>query len=203
MTWLSATWIDMRSPVLRGWFSAAVARRPPTIRSGASLPVDGVVNESQLAYRRHGEHERIAVGRSKAAAQIVQYVGQRQPRLDHRVEVAVTWVQRIQRRLHSRLIAALGPQRQARGAGRLECIDYVHVVRPGFRPVLPRMHGGIGADEIALPVRRRTVPIMSLQSHRVVGAFVAEGRAEGRKLRTGRDQPIPEVMADLMTEVPQ
>src|ERR1700733_10009940 len=119
MTWLSATWIDMRSPVLRGGFGAAVACRAPTIRSGASLPVDGVVNESQLVYCRHGKHEWIAVGKSKAAAQIVQYVGQRQPGFDHRVEVAVTWIQRIRRRLHARLIAALGPQRQARGAGRL------------------------------------------------------------------------------------
>src|SRR5580658_11138292 len=105
MTWLSATWIDMRSVRRRGR-----ARRTPTFRGGASLPVDGVVNESQLIDRRHGQHEGVAVGKSEAAAQVVQYIGQRKPGLDHRVEVAVAGVQWIQRRLHARFIAALGPQ---------------------------------------------------------------------------------------------
>ncbi len=45
--------------------------------------------------------------------------------------------------------------------------------------------------------------MMSLESRRVVGALVAEGRAAGLQQGTVRDQPIPEVMADLVTEVPQ
>src|ERR1700691_1933939 len=69
--------------------------------------------------------------------------------------------------------------REARGAGRLERVDHVHVVRPRLCPVLPRVHGGIGADEVVLPVRRRTVPIVPFQRTLVIGALVAEGGAEG------------------------
>ena len=112
-------------------------------------------------------------------------------------------MQGIGRRLHARLIAALGPEREARCAGRLERIDHVHVVRPGLRPVLPGVHGGVRADEVTLPAQRRPVPVVPLERRLVIGPLVAEGGAESLQQGTVGNQTVPEVMADLVTEVPQ
>jgi hypothetical protein len=43
---------------------------------------------------------------------------------------------------------------------------------------------------------------MPLERRLVVGAFIAEGCAEGLQQGTVGDQAVPEVMADLMTEMP-
>jgi hypothetical protein len=44
---------------------------------------------------------------------------------------------------------------------------------------------------------------MRLQRQLVVGALIAEGRAEGLQQRTACNQSIPEVMPDFVAEMPQ
>src|SRR5882757_5162808 len=76
-------------------------------------------------------------------------------------------------------------------------------MRPRFGPVLPRMTGGIGADEPLLPIGRRPALIVALQGLLVIGALVAKHLAERLEARTVLDQSIPVVMADLMAKVTQ
>nr|GEZ30648.1 hypothetical protein [Tanacetum cinerariifolium] len=77
------------------------------------------------------------------------------------------------------------------------------VVRPGFGPVFPGVHGGVGADVMLLPVGRGTVLIMMVQGIGVAGAVVAEQVAEAVLPVGVGDQAIPIVMTHFMTEMPE
>src|SRR5689334_17989240 len=80
-------------------------------------------------------------------------------------------------------------------------IHHVQVVSPGFRPVFPRVHGGVGADVMLLPVERRTLLIMLLKSLGVAGTLVAEQAAERFQPGTVGDQSVPVVMPCLVPKV--
>ncbi len=56
---------------------------------------------------------------------------------------------------------------------------------------------------MTLPAQRRPVPVVPLERRLVIGPLVAEGGAESLQQRTVGDETVPEVMADLVTEVPQ
>src|SRR5438270_694186 len=71
----------------------------------------------------------------------------------------------------------------------------------GAGGVLPRMRGGIGADEVALPVGRRAVGVVGLQGLPVVDGEIAEYRSKFAIDIAIAHQPIPEVMPDLVPEV--
>src|ERR1700733_8122616 len=76
-------------------------------------------------------------------------------------------------------------------------------MRPGFRPILPGMHGGVGADEILLPAYPRPGFVVSLQRLLIVLAFIAEGIPEVSKVLTIGDQHIPIIVPYLMAKMPQ
>ena len=65
--------------------------------------------------------------------------------------------------------------------GGLERVDHVQVVRPGFGPVFPGMHGGVGADVRLRPVRGRALLVVAL--HRLV-VVVASRRRTARGTRS-------------------
>src|SRR5579864_6804444 len=92
--------------------------------------VDRVVNESQFADHRRRQYEWVAVGQPQASTEVIQYIGEREPRIDHGIEVLMAWIERVRRRLHARLTGTLRPQREAGGSGRLERIDHMQVVGP-------------------------------------------------------------------------
>jgi hypothetical protein len=52
---------------------------------------------------------------------------------------------------------------EAEAARGVERVDHVQVVRPGLRPVLPRMRARVRADVTALPVAWRARRVMRLQ----------------------------------------
>ncbi|KAF1057161.1 MAG: hypothetical protein GAK39_06368 [Variovorax sp.] len=85
-----------------------------------------------------------------------------------------------------------------RGVGR---VGHVQVVGPGLGPVLPRMHAGVAAHETLRPVGRRALVVVLLQRGAVVGALVAEQRAEVLEPGRGPHQQVPVVVADLVAEV--
>ena len=89
----------------------------------------------------------------------------------------------------------------SRVARRIHRVDDVYVVRPRFGEVLPGMGARIEADERVLPTVRRAAPIVRLQRRRIVGALVAEQRAEIFDQLGVLDEPIPVVMADLVPQM--
>src|ERR1051325_8812074 len=68
-------------------------------------------------------------------------------------------------------------------------------------PVLPRMRAGVGGDEALLPILRRSLPVVVLKGLRVVFPLISETVAKSIDDAGSFDQPVPEVMADLMPEV--
>ena len=79
----------------------------------------------------------------------------------------------------------------------------MQIVRPRFRPILPRMHARVRADEMLLPIRRRPLLVMvmqrcpcSRQSHRRRARETA--RSSGP-----RNQAIPIIMTRLMAQMPK
>jgi hypothetical protein len=67
----------------------------------------------------------------------------------------------------------------------------VQVMLPGFGPVFPGMGGGIGADEIALPVGEGARAVVGLQRRSVIRLFVAEHGTEVVLAAGGADQTFP------------
>src|ERR1700723_3259549 len=76
-------------------------------------------------------------------------------------------------------------------------------MRPRLRPILPRVHGGVGADETLLPAGRRPFRIVPIQCLLVAGPFVAEKLAEGLQTATAGNQAIPEIMSDFVAKMAQ
>ena len=75
--------------------------------------------------------------------------------------------------------------RDAEGGGGLQRIDDVQEMRPGFGEILPRMGGGIGTDEMLLPVGGWAVPVMGLERRAIVA------RARRRRARGTRRAAAP------------
>ena len=85
-----------------------------------------------------------------------------------------------------------------------QAVHDVQVVRPGLGPVLPGMHGGVGADVRLRPVGGRPLLVVALERLGVAGPLVAE-QLRGKRVEPGGapDQPVPVVVADLVAEVAQ
>lgn len=86
---------------------------------------------------------------------------------------------------------------------RLKGVGYVHIVRPGFCPVFPRVRGRIGTHEIILPVWRRPFCIVTSQGLAVVGTFITKHASEFFEPRSVADEQIPVIMSDFMTTMPE
>ena len=80
-------------------------------------------------------------------------------------------------------------------------VHHMQIMRPGFGPVFPGVHGGVGADAGVVPIRARAVLVVLVEGVGVTGAFVAEQVAKRWKPVAVGDQPIPIVMADFMAKV--
>ncbi len=156
------------------------------------------MHERQLHdYDGRGQ-KRIQVRLAHAAVQGVDSEGQRQPGADQLIQLSRAVNVEFGR------VAGCGRQLHAEGGCGFQRIDHVHVVGPSFGEILPRMHGGIGADML-LPPRPGHLPLgVMLRQRLLIGpAFVAEGRPERIELGSVSHQPIPEIMPDLMPEVTQ
>ena len=81
------------------------------------------------------EHERIAVGQAQAAVQVVEDVGQREPRRDLRLER--TERPFLSGRRERRLVGTTRAKAEAASRRGFERIGQVQVVRPGLGPILP------------------------------------------------------------------
>src|SRR3954466_6017420 len=93
---------------------------------------------------------------------------------------------------------------ESKGRRRLQGIDNVHVMRPGFREILPGMHGGVHADEIFLPVGWGALAVMALERLVIILPVIAE-----QSPKTWQDsgvrghQPVPEIVPDLVAKMSQ
>src|SRR4051812_17236691 len=76
-------------------------------------------------------------------------------------------------------------------------------MREGLGPVLPRMRGGVFADEgVAVPAAVRPTVIIG-QRQTVVGGLVAEYESERADELRLIDQRLPVEVSDLMAEMPE
>src|SRR5258707_874804 len=79
-------------------------------------------------------------------------------------------------------------------------------LRPGFRPILPRVHRGIGGNEFPRCQRCRSILIVPLECGVVVFALVAEDFTERRKIRVVIraifEKAVPVVVRHLVAKMP-
>lgn len=74
---------------------------------------------------------------------------------------------------------------------------------PGLREILPSVSAGVAADVMLLPVGRRASRIMVTQTGLVVFTFIAEQPPEGTQPPAVANQPVPVIVANLVTKVGQ
>ncbi len=158
-----------------------------------------LVHEAQLLEHLGRQHERIRILHAHAAIEAVERQRHRVPARGQRFEIAKR--QRIGGHVFAGTLGAGNAQRKSVALGGLERVDHVQVMRPGFRPVLPGMHGGVGADERIRPVRGRALLVVALHRLVVVERVVAEELAKCAEQVAVPDQPVPVVVADLMPQV--
>ena len=97
------------------------------------------MDEPQFVDRQRRKDEWVRVGQTEPSIQIIQYVRQRKPAADETLERRWSRRHRVRRLGERGFIAALRAQRQTARRRRLECVDDVQIVRPGFGPVFPGM----------------------------------------------------------------
>ena len=163
------------------------------------------MNEMQLGNYRGRQHERIKVGLAHAASQLIEHRRQFDPGVDQQQKGVGLGVARF-----GQGFVGIGLKVQfdvagahAQAQGGVQGVHHVQVMRPGFRPVFPGVHAGVGADEVRLPVGGRACFIVVLQGLAVVGTLITEQRAAGVQPGAVGDQPVPVVMADLVAEMPE
>src|SRR5208283_6013872 len=76
-------------------------------------------------------------------------------------------------------------------------------MRPCFGPVLPGVSAGVGGDERHRPVNLGALLMMAIERPAIILPLVAEEPAKLIDLVGSLDQPVPEVMADLVPKVAQ
>jgi hypothetical protein len=103
------------------------------------------MHEAQLVNRQRRQDKGIAIWPPEAAVEAVQHIGEGEPCDEYVIKGAKAVAPRGG--LQGRLVRPEGLQRQATGHGRFQGISHVQVVRPGFRPILPRVGTGVGANE--------------------------------------------------------
>ena len=95
-----------------------------------------------------------------------------------------------------------GNARAIAGSG-FQQIHHVQIVGPGFGPVLPRVRGGIGADEVTAPVGvAQAFVIVALQGLRIVLTLIAKQGSEGLQISGVCYQLVPVKMTNFMAQMP-
>src|SRR5205823_805237 len=97
-------------------------------------------------------------------------------------------------------IENFGADANAEGAGRLQRIDNMEIMRKCFGEVLPGMHTGIGAHKNALPAARRAIIIVALARCVIVLSFVAEESAAALDIAAVTHELIPIVVPNLVPD---
>src|SRR3984957_12903061 len=120
-----------------------------------------IINVSQLEHRRRAEHEWIKVANSHAAVDRVKGESERQPGIYKMIDAGCIRVE-VDRGLQNLGTLRSGLHADAKGAGGLQGVDDVEIMRPGFCEVFPRMDTRIGGDEIRRPVGRRSLCMVAL-----------------------------------------
>ena len=146
-----------------------------------------------LLQHRGGQHERVEIVFSHRSVHHVQRPRQRQPHVDDRVKSAGAQ--------HSSLECRGRRSETERGRG-VQGVADVQVVGEGLRPVLGGVHGGVGGDEVLLPVRWRALVVVTVQRCLVVGIRVAEQLTEPLAVLLRRtDEPVVVIVTDLVPEM--
>jgi hypothetical protein len=99
-----------------------------------------------------------------------------------------------------RSVINLRTHANAESVSRLQCVDDVEIVRKSFGEILPRVHGGICADETFLPggLIFRIVP---LKSRAIILAVIAEDGSTARQVAAITHELVPVKVSDLMPEM--
>src|SRR5450830_935773 len=74
-------------------------------------------------------------------------------------------------------------------------------MRPGFCPVFPRMAAGVETDELLIPVQRRAVVVVPLQTGTIVDSLITEQRAKSIDPVGAGDQAVEIIMSALMAKM--
>ena len=90
---------------------------------------------------------------------------------------------------------------QTVGGGSFHRVEKMQVMRPRFRPVLPRMRARVRRDAARRPVGDGTAGVVSLERATIIQSFVAEQFAEAFQFRRPADQSVPVEVAQLMAKV--
>ena len=150
---------------LWGQASEGSIRDSLTCFCGFALAFYHELDEVQLAQYWARHNERIEVLLAHAACQFVERADQFHPRIherQHTFRIRVFRVVEIFRfewlDLRFNVVAA-----QAEAERGVEAIHEVQIVRETFRPILPRVHRGVGADVLVAPVGRRAALVVAAQ----------------------------------------
>ncbi len=137
---------------------------------------DYQMNEVQFCDRRARQRERIEIGLAHAARQFVQHRRECDPGVEEREKALGAGVvgpkqsvaaERVDFHFQAASI-------QAEAERGIESVHHVQIVRPGFRPVFPGMHAGVGADMPLFPAGQRALLVVALQRRGVILLLVAE-----------------------------
>src|SRR5690349_5524605 len=77
----------------------------------------------------------------------------------------------------------------------------MQVVRPGFSKVFPGMGRRISGYKPLLPVRKRSLRVMTLECSLIVLTIISKQGAAGLELAAITHKQIPVVVSDLMPKV--
>src|SRR5579863_1513497 len=121
---------------------------------------DYAMNEAQFIDDRGREREWITVRHAEATVQAVEYISQRKPALHEVIERGFLDGRLVGER---RLVRTLGNEHETAGHRSVEGINDMQVMRPCFSPVFPRVHSGVGADEVVFPLSRRTFLVIAIE----------------------------------------
>jgi len=114
-------------------------------------------DEAELFDHARPEHGRTDIGLCHGAVEAVQDQRQRRPAIDELADPGSSIGIEVDRGIRLLALGKAGLGRLAKGSRDLERVDDVQVMRPGLGEVLPWVRARVVADEVRLPVGRRTV----------------------------------------------
>ena len=155
---------------------------------------DHLVGEIELEDDPGVEPKRIKVGVPHRAVDRIEGEGGGQPAADKRGGVSAVSIDLVP-------CPDLRFECDAEVRHRPKCVDDMEEMGEGLCEVLPRMGCGVGTDMAVGPIGERAASIVAMYRLRIIGALVPEQRSEAILHVGPGNEPIPIIVADLMTEV--
>ena len=127
-----------------------------------------VVNEAQLLHDRRRDDERVEIGPAHGPIDAVHGDDEGRPGVDNPLDRTVCV--RVEVELGEMRALSVDSRRdpEPERVRRLERVDDMQVMRPGFGEILPWMRGRISRDEALRPVGRRALLVMALERGLVI-----------------------------------